>query len=248
MDDKRASEMGALISQKRKLNESGLVTTGSVPDNYISTYANATLGILYYLTKSHGDAKRIRDSLIKEIGYKKNLLGFNTNLIKKGTKDSSVMTLTNSQFGVLEYLLGNENQAGKIKEEIITKIKFNDGMIREGIDYPCIDLKPNIGFATLNYFLGFRERAVRMRDEIIRNYGGNYQKFIAEVDKYSVSNFATLEYLLGNENQARKIREDLEEDYSESDKNISKNSYELASWGILQVAEKLKRIYEARKK
>jgi len=113
----------------------------------------------------------------------KNKIGFDGDLIKFGIGDSDIYTYPNTTLGILEYLLGNKNNANKRLEAIKNTIEFDGDLVKSGIWSSDLYTHSNTTFGILEYLLGNKDNANK-RLEAIKNR----IEFDGDLIKYRVGN------------------------------------------------------------
>ena len=249
MDEEKAKESNTEILKRVGFQLDNMVRLSS-QNHDVLAYTNSTFGQLNYLMGNKDIAKNIRNQIVKNIGFKKDYWIIKTNLIKTGINYNILNTQDNSEFGILEYLIGEEEKperAEKIRNAIIDKIGFDsEGLIHFDRKSKNVCSESNISFAKFSYLMGYEEMAKRIRDTIVSK-AKNYDEFVNQLDFTGRPNFAILEYLLGNKENAEEIRENRVYSFFDFSNAAIRSSCEISNWGVLQLAEKLRQIYEVRK-
>lgn len=150
-------------------------------------------------------ARIVRSEIGRRIGFEDGLAKCGPNTYVDESDDSALVA-------ILDYLLGNEAGARRIRDTIEEKIGFNGILIRAGIGNNLnASAYSNACYATLDYLLGNMEVARRMRNELQRQFDGSLIKNVSRGYWFTLDNtsFAILDWLLGNEKRAKEIRDEI---------------------------------------
>ena len=248
LEIKEAKKAASVINSRIGKDISGLVYTNST-DRKIISESNTAYAILSYLIGDKDEARKIRQGIIDKIGFKKNFFGFKTKLICESTTDSRLDTIANSEFGILEYLLGNRYQAEKIRDSILDKIGCEDGYVMtNNLTLNNNNIEANVKFSILEYLIyGDDHDGTRIKEWADPRIFNRYHMLISD-NKNACLSVAIHDYLLGYEDDAKSIGKSLKSEYFDlNKKEFIWDSCEVANWGILNMAEKLRQIYEERK-
>ena len=159
------------------------------------------------------EAKGIRKGIVDRIG-------FEGSFIKEGVGNHNLFTNTNASFGILSYLVGEEQEALKIMCAINNEIGFEENLVKIEKDNSVLMTNTNANWGILNYLLGYNKEATKIRDvlseKIPFDRGFLMPKGVDFCNSFDSSyvlmtdcnaTFATLDYLLGYKDEARNIKE-----------------------------------------
>ena len=243
VDTERANDIRWTIKEKAKF-DGYLIRDILKKENPLSANLSTSYAILEYLLGHENQAYNIEGEIINKIGLKKGLLG-QIYLLQEKTENPGDYTISNSKLAILEYIVGNQDNAIEIRKNIVKKIGYKGCLIKDKIkDQGNPTISTNAMFGTLNCLVGFEDEAIEIRNYIANTYYPILSNNILMADAYSACNFALLEYFIGNKNEAK----DIAQAYMNAEEKKKESINCMSSFGILCVAGKLKQISEERTK
>ena len=178
-------------------------------------HSNAAFATLSYLAGYEKEAKEIRENIIKKIGYTKKSLFSETNLIRECATNDQTHSISNSYFGILNYLLGDKKSALATRNDLIERIGFNkDGLVRDFPDEDNPFAYSSAAFASLEYLLGNENNAIELMNKVNEIKGPQVINNSLTGTSFGGLVFAITYSLLGYEGEAKKIA-DLYLEYNE---------------------------------